>query len=310
MKLIWSIKDLVEICKGRQNNKFDVVIAVSGARGNGKSTFLYKLFSRFDVFRPWKHIVYSRNDVMALIEGSQYECILDDEAIRTGYKRNFYDSDQKLLIQILNMYRDNFNIYGLAIPNFYSLDKDLRDLVKIHIHVIERGLAVLHLPNTENLYSDDMWDVSYNRKIESKWSKNKLKKPGFSPPYQKLSTFRGYVEFGDLTPNQRILYEKIKKTKRKVIYDREMKKDDNPEETIQNKIMERLLEKKLTKETLLEICLVNGLRYRSVRDQLNRTLTERGKDERVADLLQEQSTFVHNNVKGLNNISEEKLKVI
>ena len=138
MKIIWSIKDLVEIAKERRKNKFDIIMAVSGERGDGKSTLIYKFFSRFKQFKPWRHMVYSRKDVMKLLEGTKLGCIFDDEAIRTGYKRKFMDSDQQLLIQMLNMYRDNFNVYAMAIPSFYSLDKDLRDLIKIHIHVIER----------------------------------------------------------------------------------------------------------------------------------------------------------------------------
>ena len=129
MKIIWSIKDLVEVVKERQKNKFDACIVVSGARGNGKSTLLFKLFLRIGKFKPWKQQVYSRKDVMSLLEKFKFGLILDDEAIRTSYKRNFFDEDQKLLIQMLNMYRDNFNIYAAAVPDFYSLDKDLRSLI-------------------------------------------------------------------------------------------------------------------------------------------------------------------------------------
>ena len=310
MKLIWSIKDLVEISKTRQNNKFDVIIAVSGSRGNGKSTLLYKFFSRFKNFKPWSNLVYSRKDVMKLLEDSQYGCIFDDEAIRTGYKRNFYDQDQKLLIQMVNMYRDNFNIYGLAVPNFYSLDKDLRDLVKIHIHILERGFAVFHLPNEDSLYSDDIWDVKYNKKIEERWAKHKQKHVNFSPPYHKLTTFRGYIHFGDLSPKQRLLYEEIKKIKRKAVYELEMKKEDNKEDHFYQNVMERLKEGMLSKQTLQEICLVNGMKYSYVRDQLNKKFSDLGMTKRVGDLLILQTGPIHNKSKLHINQNMEKLPVI
>jgi len=83
MNVIWSIKDLKEIAEKRQHNKFDFNICVSGARGNGKSTFLYKFYSRFPIFRPKIHLVYSRHDVMTLLEKSKFTTILDDEAIRS-----------------------------------------------------------------------------------------------------------------------------------------------------------------------------------------------------------------------------------
>ncbi len=298
MKLIWSIKDLVEIAEERQNNKFDVIIAVSGARGNGKSTLLFKFLSRFKKFKPWKHQVYSRKDVMRLLEGSKFRFIFDDEAIRTGYKRKFFEEDQKLLIQMLNMYRDNFNIYVMAIPSFYSLDRDLRDLVKIHIHVIERGLGVIHIASEGALYSDDCWDVKYNKRIEENWARAKQKNPNYTPKYNRLTTFKGYIKFGDLTPKQRELYEEVKVTKRKAVYEEEMKSDED-RGGFYDKLIDRLKDGNITKETLQEICLANGLKYSSVCTMLNIKLTDEGIKETLSHFLKRTSDKVfHNNHKG------------
>jgi len=211
---------------------------------------------------------------------------------------------------MLNMYRDNFNIYGLVVPNFYSLDKDLRDLIKVHIQILERGIGIVHLPNEHNLYSDDKWDMKYNKKIEERWSKLKAKNPDFRPPYHKLTTFRGYIKFGDLTDNQRKTYEYLKETKRKAVYEQEMKLEQGGKVNIYDNLLDRLLLKKLSREVLLEISLANGLKYRAVRDQLNRLLTERGYDDRVNDLLQSNGTSYHNNSLASNKVNEEKLKVI
>lgn len=309
--LIWSIKDLVEIAKQRQNNKFDMNIAASGPRGNGKSTLLFKFFSRFKGFKPWTNQVYSRKDVMRLLEGSQYACIFDDEAIRTSYKRNFYDQQQKLLIQMLNMYRDNFNIYGISVPSFYSLDKDMRDLVKIHIHVIERGLAVVHIANEGNLYSDDIWDIAYNKKIEERWAKLKQKNPNFSPKYHKLTTFRGYLHFGDLSPKQREVYEEIKVAKRKAVYEEEMKVDNSQEDNFYQNIIDRLKAGKISRETLAEICLIKGLKYSIVSSMLNQKLRDLGIEERLTHfLLLGTRNLSHINVKGDIKQNMDRLKVI
>lgn len=297
MKLIWSIKDLVEIADSRQNNKFDVVIAISGERGNGKSTLAFKFLSRFKVFKPWKHQIYSRKDVMRLLEGMNLGCIFDDEAIRTAYKRKFTDPDQQLLIQMLNMYRDNFNIYVMCIPQFYSLDRDLRDLVKIHIHVIERGLGVIHISNEGNLYSDDCWDVKYNQRIEEKWARTKQKNPNYTPKYNRLTTFKGYIKFGDLTPKQRILYEDIKVTKRKAVYEEEMKSEEE-KGGFYDKLLVRLKEGNISKETLQEICLTSGIKYSAVTAMLNIKLTDEGTKETLSHFLKKASKkVIHNSVK-------------
>ena len=51
MKAItWTISDVVDILVERRNNEFDGNIAVSGDRGNGKSTLINKTFYRFKGF--------------------------------------------------------------------------------------------------------------------------------------------------------------------------------------------------------------------------------------------------------------------
>ena len=70
------MKDVVEIAKERQQHKFDCNIVVSGARGNGKSTFLYKFFSHFKQFKPRKHIVYARADTIRLLKELKFVTII------------------------------------------------------------------------------------------------------------------------------------------------------------------------------------------------------------------------------------------
>ena len=225
------IKDIYNIAVGRTTNKFDCIIAWTGNRGNGKSTGAFRLGKHFKQFRPWRDVLFSRKKVMEAIEKNKFRYIMDDEAIRTAYKRNFQDTEQKVLVQLLNMYRDNFNVLSLCVPKFYSLDKDLRELIKIHIHVIERGKAVVHLPHEDMLYSDDSWDISYNQKIEEKWNKTKLRNPDFKPPYHKLTTFRGYLKYNPLSPSMQKLYEEIKLKKKHEEGEEMMKEVGNEIET-------------------------------------------------------------------------------
>ncbi len=225
--IVFSIKELVEMIDSRRRNKFDVNILVSGARGDGKSTLIVKILKRFKDYKPKDHQVYSRNDVIRLLESQIMGIVFDDEAVNSGYKRNFQQSGQKDLITMVTMYRDHFNVYFSAIPDFFSLDRDLRDLTCMHIHIIARGIAVIHMPVKGTLYSQDKWDIKNNAKLEQKWMKMKQMNPNFKIPYHKLSTFRGFLFFDDLPSGQRKEYEIIKKTKRKEIYDDKM--DNNLE---------------------------------------------------------------------------------
>lgn len=270
----WSMGNLVNIAKARQKNEFDVIQFWSGARGNGKSTGAFKFCSRWDCFKPWRDIVYSRNDVMKFMESRINMVILDDEAVRTGYKRNFYEEDQKKLIAIVNMYRDNYNIYNGCIPNFYDLDKDLRNLCTIHIHVIGRGMAVVHLPKKDKLYSNDPWDVVYNSKIEINWNQKSKNDPKFSPPFYKLTTFAGYLFYNKLTPLQEQLYKKIKRTKRKIVYDNEMNGAKDKTINIYDNMLKLVKGGFLDKSKLKAICLANDISIVNARVNLNRMLNE------------------------------------
>ena len=187
--IFWTIGELVEVLRKRQENEYDVNIGVSGKRGDGKSTFLLKMFKRFKGFKQKKHQVYSRDDVTNLLKKQEFSFCWDDEAINSGYKRNFHEKAQQELIKTITAYRDNYNIYASAIPFFYSLDKDLRELLFLHIHIIKRGLAVIFMPLHDSIHQTDPWDTKNNSKKEEKWQLKKAEDPNFKFPYHKISTF-------------------------------------------------------------------------------------------------------------------------
>ena len=308
--IIWSIKDIVDILKARQQNEFDGNICISGDRGNGKSTLLTKIFYRFDNFDPWKHQVYNKEDIITLLKEGKYGLCFDDEAINSGYKRNWQDKGQQELIKILTAFRDSFNIYGSAIPNFFSLDKDLRDLYFLVIQVIERGVGVVHMPLQGRMYSQDRWDAKNNAKIEEKWSAKQIKNPHFKIPYHQLSTFRGYIYFDDLPKAQKELYKEVKKVKRAEAFLTEKEKADDEkknEKPFIEKVYEQLIERKLTREGLIQICQINGQKYTSLVTNLNRMLQDSGKLERAKDLLLDSKTkIIHNKISDeLNNLIPE-----
>lgn len=317
-RIIWSIKELIEILKSRQVNEFDANILVSGDRGNGKSTLIYKLLARFKNFNPIKHQVYSRDEVIKLLKTQKHGICWDDEAVNSGYKRNFQETGQKELIKIVTMYRDHFNIYFSAIPNFFSLDKDLRDLIFMHIHIVERGIAIIHMPLQGRLYSLDRWDSKNNARIENGWIKRFKKNADFKPPFYRLSTFRGYLFFGDLTEKQKEKYLRIKHDKRKELYgDLTEEIVDDTHKDFYDLITDMLLAGTLTNEILLGICRANNKKFTNVKVMLNRRLKDRGIKMTTEDVLRSRSSYnpdgsvksSHNPEKlfGIPNNSEKNL---
>jgi len=298
-KVIWTLKELTSILRQRQLNKFDVNIGVSGRRGNGKSTLLFKIFNSFKKsgFIQDKHQVYSQDDVIKLLATQQFSFCWDDEAINSGYKRDFQGAGQKTLVKIVTNYRDNYNIYASALPFFYSLDKDLRELIFCHIHIVERGLAVILLPLTDQIHESDPWDTARNIKIEKKEHERMERNPGSSFRYHKLTTFAGYLYFGAMTDKQEKIYRSIKRAKRNKNFGIHMQEENT--DSFNDRVYKLLIQNKITKDGLMQMCLVEGKKYSSVTSDLNRKLKDNGESKTVREFLTTtQTKAFHNSLKG------------
>lgn len=211
--IVWTIKDLAEMIKRRQQNEFDVTIAVDGARGNGKSTLTYKVLTKVGNFNPEKDLLFTRDDVMDAIKNRKFSCIDADEMINSAHNRDFFSGDQKNFIKLMNMYRDNYNILMGSSPFFYDLDPQIRKLIKIRITVVKRGVAILQMAKN-SLYINDPWETDINKKIEMSWI-NKLKRGKLlMPKYQRLTTYAGHIFYNALTPQQELKYKALKVSKR------------------------------------------------------------------------------------------------
>lgn len=282
-KVVWSIKELCAVLRKRQLNKFDVNIGVSGARGDGKSTFLFKIFNSFkkDGFVAEKHQEYSQKAVTSLLANQRFGYCWDDEAINSGYKRDFQGAGQKTLIKVVTNYRDNYNIYASALPFFYSLDKDLRELIFAHIHIIERGVAVILLPLSNQIHASDPWDTKANIKIEEREASRIKKNPNLSFRFQRFTTFGGYIFFGSMTEKQEKKYKEIKSKKRAKNFGLE---DDNKRMSFKESMYKLLMEGKLTKDGMIQACLVNDKKYTAMLSEMNRMVKDNGINSTVAKL--------------------------
>lgn len=267
------MKKLAETIAAWQKNKFDGIVVADGNRGLGKSTCTIQIARRCEGFELNRDIIFSRSEVLKHIATKKNGVIVADEMINVTHNRDFYFQDQKNLIKMLNMYRDKCNLFFACVPNFYALDKQFRDLVKMRINVLRRGLAVIHIPQQKS-FSADRWDTSFNEKIESSW-RNK-----FKSHYNRLTTFKGYLKFSDLPSRIKLKYETLKDEKRNDIYEEEInvEEEKNPKEIIleiyqdlksgrlnPNDLMvtakERGVELTVLARVLREYCSLEGVKY-------------------------------------------------
>lgn len=211
--VVWKLSELAEMIKQRQANEYDVNIIIDGARGNGKSTLAFKLFSKIGNFNPKKDILFTREDVMDAIMNRTFSCIDADEMINSAHNRDFFSGDQKNFIKMMNMYRDNYNVLIGSSPFFYDLDTQVRKLIKMRITVIKRGVAIVQM-SRNSLYTNDPWDTSTNKKVEESWTNKSKQGKMLTPKYTKLTTYAGHLFYSKLSPSQERIYKELKQTKR------------------------------------------------------------------------------------------------
>ncbi len=302
-RIIWTLKEFTTVLWHRQRNKYDCNLGISGKRGDGKSTLAFKIFNSFTKygFRPQKHQVYSQDDVIKLLSTQKFGFCWDDEAINSGYKRDFQQSGQKKLVKIVTNFRDNFNVYASALPFFYSLDKDLRELIFVHLHIIERGVAVILLPLSNQIHASDPWDTKNNIRIEEKENKRLEANPNAQFRYAKLTTFAGYLYFSDMTDKQRKKYEAIKVEKRAKNFELQNQKE---EMTFSQNIYKLLTDGKLTKDGLIQVCMASNKKYSSVVRDLNRILKDNGESRTMRDFWKKEEILsLHSkNKSGISNL--------
>lgn len=178
-------------------------------------------------FNPEKCLLYQRQEVIKFFH-KRNGIGVADEMINVTFNRDFYNEEQKDLIKMINMNRDHSNLFIPCVPQFQNLDSQMKNLCKIRLTVVRRGVVVIQTPN-RTIYSKDKWDQATNEKIEKEW----IKKGVQNPHYAKLTTFRGIARFPPLTAKQEALYQQIKDDKRNIIakeqmgiIDEEENKDD------------------------------------------------------------------------------------
>lgn len=262
-----------------QNNKFDVIIIIEGNRGLGKSTLAYHLCNRTKThkFNPKKDIMYKRKEIIDAFNNRWFSTFWADEMINVSFNRDFYDMDQKKLIKIINMNRDHCNLFIACVPQFQTLDNQIKNLCKIRITVVRRGLAIVQTQN-RSIYSTDRWDTNVNEKIERDWLKSGISKPR----YARLTTFRGVLRFGDLTPRQREEYEEIKRQKRNEIKQEQEAEDqsNNPNERIYSLLKEGKIG---TRQMFDNMCLAMGLKPLNVMQNIRIRMRNEGNNTKFQD---------------------------
>ena len=296
--LMWSIKNIVTMICNMLENKFDCLIIIEGNRGLGKSTFAYILARRVKTemkkrgvegyrFNPRKDLLYKREECIEFFNKWKRTGIAD-EMINVTFNRDFYNNDQKDLIKMINMNRDHNNFFIACVPQFQTLDAQVKQLAKMRLTVTRRGLAILQTP-TRSIYSVDRWDTAINGKIERRWLEKGVK----NPKYTLLTTFRGFVKFPKLNSKQEELYQSIKNAKRGEIYKEKHEKDEEDLKKLDpfERLMEDFEGGKIRDSRELDgYAKAIGIEPESLRGKIRRRLKKENKPQSLTDYYYDNRT--------------------
>lgn len=204
---VLKLEDLKEMLLGRRANEKDNMILVTGARGDGKTTFTGKVMFLFDDFDPYKSMVYTKEAMFKLIK-QKNGYIWADEGVVNAAKGNVMTKANKLLFEASTINRDNFNIVFFLMPYVDDFDSKILEYCSMWIHIDSRGLAVLLVPMNKGLFGKANWDIIAMKKIYDEFLKDNK---GLSHiPYWIYPNFRGYLKFGKLRKDQDIIIKEIK----------------------------------------------------------------------------------------------------
>jgi hypothetical protein len=278
------IKMIVQILQ----KEFDCFIVIEGNRGLGKSTLAIHLsrgvareFKKMgeDLYKfHWKHtFIYTKKETKQFWHKWRSNGIAD-EMINVTFNRDFYNEEQKDIIKMINMNRDHCNFFIACVPQFQTLDSQIKNLCKIRITVVRRGLAIVQTPN-RTIYVKDKWDQATNEKIERSWLKKGIK----NPHYTKLTTFRGVMKFPDLRDASKIKYRQTKDDKRNLVAKEEMGIDISEENVDPYEVMIGMLkEGKVKNSSFVDgFAQANNLNPASFQNNLRNKLKARSENNQL-----------------------------
>jgi hypothetical protein len=248
-----------ELVNQRLNNDYDLVVAITGEEGVGKSTLAIQLGLKIDKdFDLVKNIAYlpDEKEIEDKFHNLQpKQCFIVDEAIRVFYKLRWMDKFQIRLNQMYMTERWQNKCTFLLIPRFTDLNESFRNhRVNIWIHVIDRGVALVFKKISENIFSTDPWKMKENDKVLDKYlvKNKKLFGVDLEEYIEFLSkntpNFVTAIEFEDLPLYIKNEYRELKAAARPQL----MKMMANQMTPYQEKLLENVLKKFVAEGKTLE----------------------------------------------------------
>lgn len=219
-----NMKKFVRLLRYNQEADLDVIVAVTGRKGTGKTSFSIQCVREY--IREYfgessldirKYMAYDNDEVLDKVFNlPEYSPIIADEASRFAMGEDWNKAESKEMKKIMAQVRTRHLIVFLCLPEFLWLDKKYRDDMVTHwAWIPTREHSMIFEPN-DNPGEPDVWDLKKFAKAGylSKWtpiekivrvvSKNKCFKFDVQFPKVPAPLYERYLKLRD----QKILEEK------------------------------------------------------------------------------------------------------
>jgi len=157
-----EFKKLVKIARSVKRglrDDYDFVIAITGREGSGKSTLLIILAilidPKFDL-RKQLSLLPSTGEIKRIFKKIRSYGVLGiDEAIKILHKQDWYNTLQKVIVQMYATERYQNKCTILCIPRFTDLNENFRNhRVNCWIDILDRGIAFVKVPIPVPYFAD------------------------------------------------------------------------------------------------------------------------------------------------------------
>lgn len=231
------------LIRRRLRQDWDIVLAITGEEGCGKSTLGMLIGGlidkRFDFNRNVSYLPEADEIRAQFTSLKKYQCYVIDEAIRALYKMNFMSNLQQTLVQMWATERYQNKATIMIIPRFRDLTENFRNhRVKIWIHVITRGHAVVYIRD-DDPHQLDPWQFDYMMRYKQKaYGRRNVATIDIGKKLKVERRMRNYLfdfEFPDLDPIDKNTYNYEKHQSRLTYMDQEKERASKAEGKVATK---------------------------------------------------------------------------